>query len=73
MCLPFNESDEPMDFGEIYHFLFETFYGIGCLVGLGLLVSLVVCVVLEKRTRKIYKNHEKTEDDWSLFDDEEEQ
>lgn len=58
-----------VDFNQIYHFLFETFYGVGCLVGLGLLVSLVACVVLEKKTRAIYKNHEKTEDEWSLFDD----
>lgn len=62
-----------MDFSEIYHFLFETFYGIGCLIGLGLLISLIFCVVLERKTRSIYKNHEKTEDDWSLFDDEEEE
>ena len=62
-----------LDFNEIYHFLFETFYGIGCLVGIGLLVSFVVCVLLERKTRKLYKNHEKTEDDWSLFDDNDEE
>ena len=64
---------QPMDFGAIYHFLFETFYGIGCLVGLGLVVSFIVCVVLEKKTRSIYKNHEKSEDDWSLFDDDDDE
>ena len=58
-----------MDFGGIYHFLFETFYGIGCLVGLGLIISFIACIVLERKTRSIYKNHEKTEDDWSLCDD----
>ena len=62
-----------MDFGAIYHFLFETFYGIGCLVGLGLVVSFIVCVILEKKTRSIYKNHEKSEDDWSLFDDDDDE
>ncbi len=61
-----------MDFGELYHFLFETFPGIGCLVGIGLVVSLIVCVIMERRTRKTFANHERTEDDWSFFDDDDE-
>lgn len=62
-----------MDMGEIYHFLFETMPGIGCLVGAGLVLSVIACVIMERRTRKLYKNHEKTEDDWSLFDDDDEE
>lgn len=62
-----------MDFNELYHFLFETFPGIGCLVGLGLLVSLILCLIMEKRTRKRFSNHERTEDDWSIFDDDDEE
>ena len=61
-----------VNFEEIYHFLFETMPGIGVLVGIGLLASIIVCVILERKTRKQYKNHEKTEDDWSLFDDDDE-
>ena len=61
-----------MNFEEIYHFLFETMPGIGVLVGIGLLASIIVCVILERKTRKQFKNHEKTEDDWSLFDDDDE-
>ena len=61
-----------VNFEEIYHFLFETMPGIGVLVGIGLLASIIVCVILERKTRKQFKNHEKTEDDWSLFDDDEE-
>ena len=60
-----------VNFEEIYHFLFETVPGIGVLVGGGLLVSVIACVIMERRTRKQFKNHEKTEDDWSLFDDDE--
>ena len=60
-----------VNFEEIYHFLFETVPGIGVLVGIGLLVSIIVCIILERKTRKQFKNHEKTEDDWSLFDDDE--
>ena len=51
------------NFEENYHFLFETMPG--------LLASIIVCVILERKTRKQFKNHEKTEDDWSLFDDDE--
>ena len=61
-----------MDMGEIYHFLFETMPGIGCLIGAGLVLSVIACVIMERRTRKQFKNHEKTEDDWSLFDDDDE-
>lgn len=59
-----------MDFNEIYHFLFETYAGIGVLVGAGLILSVIICVILEFRTRKLYKNHEPAEDEWSLFYDE---
>ncbi|MCI8451328.1 DUF6724 family protein [Enterorhabdus sp. P55] len=62
-----------MDIDEIYHFLFETMPGIGCLVGAGLVLSVIACVIMERRTRKQFKNHEKTEDDWSLFDDDDEE
>lgn len=60
-----------MDAAELYHFLFETMPGIGILIGVGLVLSIIACVVMEKRTRKVFKNHEKTEDDWDLFDDDE--
>ena len=62
-----------MDIDEIYHFLFETMPGIGCLVGAGLVLSVIACVIMERRTRKQFKNHEKNEDDWSLFDDDDEE
>ena len=61
------DEDNPL-----YHFLFETMPGIGILVGGGLVISIIVCLILERKTRKQYKNHEKTEDDWSLFDDDDE-
>ena len=61
-----------MDLMEIYNFLFNTMPGIGCLVGAGLVISLIAAVILEHRTRKIYKHREKGPDDWSLFDDDDE-
>lgn len=61
-----------MDFGQIYHFLFETFAGIGCLVGIGVVLSIIACIIMERRTRKRFANREKGEDDWSFFDDDSE-
>ncbi len=62
-----------MDIMEIYHFLFETMPGIGCLIGACLVIGLIVCVVMERRTRKQFKHREKGPDDWSLFDDDDEE
>ncbi|MDO4290253.1 MAG: hypothetical protein Q4C41_03370 [Eggerthellaceae bacterium] len=62
-----------MDIGEIYHFLFETVPGIGVLIGAGIVLSILVCIILERKTRKQFKNHAKSEDDWSLFDDDDEE
>lgn len=61
-----------MDFTEIYHFLFETYVGIGVLVGISLVLCIVIAALLELRTRKTYKDRGPAtdEDEWSLFDDE---
>ena len=61
-----------MDFAALYRFFFETMAGIGCLIGALLLISIVACVIMERRTRRIFKHREKGPDDWSLFDDDEE-
>lgn len=63
-----------MDTGAIYHFLFETFTGIGILVAAGLVISLILCVILERKTRSVYKDRgPKTDDEWSLFDDDDDE
>lgn len=59
-----------MDIGQIYHFLFETYEGIGCLVGVFLIVTLLLAFLLERRTRRIYKDRP-AEDDFSVFEDDE--
>lgn len=58
---------------QIYSFVFESFGGIGVLVGGGLVISLILAFIMEKKTRKVYKNHEKSPDDWSLFGDDEDE
>lgn len=62
-----------MDFGTLYHFLFETFGGLGCLVGLGLVISIIACIIMERRTRKQFVDREPSEDDWSFFDDDDDE
>lgn len=59
---------------DIYHFLFESYAGIGILVGAGILLSIIACIIFEIRTRKIYRNHEPNDEDdeWMIFDDIEE-
>ena len=62
-----------MDFGEIYHFLFETYVGIGVLVAISLVLCVIIAFVLELRTRKTYvdRGPQDDDDDWSFFDDDE--
>lgn len=61
-----------MDFNAIYHFLFESFAGIGILVLAGLLISVIACVIMEWRTRRTFKDRGPAEDDddFMFFDDE---
>lgn len=62
-----------MDFGQIYSFLFETYAGIGVLIGISLVVCIVLAAVMERKTRKMYADRGPAEDDeWSLFDDDDE-
>lgn len=53
-----------------FHWLFGTRTGVLSLLGGGIVLFFVISAVLEVRTRARYKNHEKSPDDWDLFDDE---
>ena len=61
-----------MDFISIYHFLFETFAGIGVLVLVILAASVIACIIMEWRTRRAFKDRGPAEDDddFTFFDDE---
>lgn len=52
--------------------LFGDRTGVACLILGGVVVCTIISLVLERKTRKMYFNHEKSEDDWDLFDDEDE-
>ena len=52
--------------------LFGDKTGVLFLVLGGILLFLVISFVLERKTKKMYFNHKKTEDDWALFGEDEE-
>jgi len=55
---------------NFFSWLFNSRQGVICLIIGGIVLFLIIALVLERRTRAIYKNHEKSPDDWDLFDDE---
>lgn len=61
-----------MDFAALYHFLFETMQGIGCLIFVFLVASTLIAAILERRTRKTFKDRGNVEDDGWKFEEEEE-
>ena len=58
---------------DFFTWLFSDRTGVVCLVIGGMLVCLLISFVLERRTRKEYYNLEKSDDDWDLFDDDEDE
>ncbi|MCC6098117.1 MAG: hypothetical protein LIV25_02575 [Olsenella sp.] len=54
---------------DFINWLFNTRQGVIALVLGGILLFLIIAIVLERKTRAIYKNHEKSPEDWDLFDD----
>lgn len=53
-----------------FKWLFGTRTGVIALLVSGIVLFFLISAVLEVRTRARYKNHEKSPDDWDLFDDE---
>ncbi len=57
---------------DFISWLFGDRTGVIVLVLGGIVLCLVIAVVMERKTKTMYFNHEKSEDDWSLFDDDDE-
>ena len=53
-----------------FKWLFQTRAGVISLLVGGIVLFFIISAVLEVRTLAWYKNHEKSPDDWDLFDDE---
>lgn len=66
-----------MDWDGLYHFLFETYAGVGILVAIVFVVTIICSVIMEYRTRKTFVDrgprNEDDDDDWSFFDDDDEE
>lgn len=57
-----------MDFQAIYSFLFESYAGLGVLVGAGLVISIIAAAIMEYRTRKRYVDRGDKERDAEYFE-----
>ena len=54
---------------DFFMWLFTNTTGVIFLVIGGVLLCLVIAIVMERKTKQTYFEHEKTDSDWSLFDD----
>ena len=60
--------DFNIDFDEVFHFLFETYAGVGILILAALVLSILVCAIWERATRKKYVDRGPGDDEWAVFD-----
>ena len=70
-------KETSMDFIlNLYHFLFESFAGLGILVLSILLISVIACVIMERRTRNTCVDRGPLDDDddeFTFFDDDDDE
>ena len=55
---------------NFFYWLFNDQTGVICLVLGGIVLFIIIAFVLERKTKQMYFNHEKSDDDWDFFDDE---
>lgn len=56
---------------DFFTWLFNDRMGVVCLLLGGIVICLLVSFLMERKTKRRYFNHEKTEGDWDLFGDDE--
>ena len=56
--------------GDFFTWLFNDQTGVICLILGGIVICLIIALLMERTTKKRYFNHEKSEGDWDLFDNE---
>ncbi len=54
---------------DFFAWLFGDKTGVIFLVIGGILICLLIAFILERKTKQTYYEHEKSDSDWSLFDD----
>lgn len=57
---------------DFFTWLFTDRMGVICLIVGGIVLCLFIALVMERKTKRRYFNHEKSDGDWSLFDDDDE-
>ena len=55
--------------GDFVTWLFNDQTGVLVLIAGGIVICLIIALLMERTTKKRYFNHEKSEGDWDLFDD----
>ena len=53
--------------GDFITWLFNDRTGVLCLIAGGIVICLVIALLMERKTKQRYFNHEKSEGDWDLF------
>ena len=54
---------------DFFTWLFSDKVGVLCLIAGGIVICLIIAILMERKTKKRYFNHEKTDEDWDLFSD----
>ena len=57
--------------GDFFTWLFNDTTGVICLIGGGIVICLLIALLMERKTKQRYFNHEKGEGDWELFGEDE--
>ena len=58
---------------DLFTWLFTDKVGVLCLVAGGIVLCLIIAVLMERKTKRRYFNHEKSDSDWDLFGDDEDE
>ena len=58
---------------DFFTWLFSDRTGVLCLVGGGIVLCLIIALLMERKTKQMYFNHEKSEGDWELFGDDDDE
>ena len=59
--------------GDFFTWLFNDTTGVLCLIVGGIVICQIIAILMERKTKRRYFNHEKSEGDWDLFDDADEE
>ncbi|WP_417228942.1 DUF6724 family protein [Thermophilibacter sp.] len=58
---------------DLFTWLFTDKVGVLCLVAGGIVLCLIIAILMERKTKRRYFNHEKSDSDWDLFGDDEDE